>query len=144
MLSRRPGSEPVALGTVGLTRVLEYGNVMALAEVTQSSHVGHLAIEVNGQQARGALAENVRDRGAVEVVVVSCTSTTTGAAPTCVTASNVAMNVSAGTTTSSPGPTSAAKSASRSASSPLATPTQCDSSAPLGELALEVAPPRGR
>ena len=48
----------------------------------------------------------------------------TGVAPTWLTASKVAMNVMAGTITSSPGPTPRAWSASRSASSPLAMPTQ--------------------
>ena len=50
------------------------------------------------------------------------TSTGTGRAPHSTTASNVAMNVCAGTTTSSPGPMSQARSVIFSASRPLPTP----------------------
>ncbi len=51
-------------------------------------------------------------------------SATTGTPPAWVTASRVATNVSAGTITSSPGSSPAARSASLRASSPLAVPTQ--------------------
>ena len=52
-------------------------------------------------------------------------STNTGTAPSRHTASAVAMKVLAGSTTSSPGPTDAARNAISSASVPFATPTQC-------------------
>ena len=53
------------------------------------------------------------------------TSTNLGVAPTRVTASAVAMNELAGTSTSSPGPTSSARSASTRASVPEETPIAC-------------------
>ena len=64
-------------------------------------------------------------------------STRTGVAPTCETASAVAMKVFAGITTSSPGPTSHAIRPSRSASSPLARPTRAPRADERRERVLE-------
>ena len=58
-------------------------------------------------------------------LVSGSTSTSTGRAPVMLTASTVAMNVSAGVTTSRPGPTPSASSAMRSAFVPSLRPTQC-------------------
>ena len=70
--------------------------------------------------------------GSIVAAVISCVSGSTsakrGRAPTRLTASAVAMNELAGTTTSSPGPTSSARRASTSASVPEETPTACAAS----------------
>lgn len=58
------------------------------------------------------------------VKVTGSTSAYTGVAPTCTTAIAVPTKVSAGTTTSSPGPTPWASRASSMAVVPLLTPTQ--------------------
>ena len=57
--------------------------------------------------------------------VPSSTSQNTGVAPACMTPSALAMNVWAGTITSSPRPTPAAASAMEIAAVPEPTPTQC-------------------
>ena len=57
-------------------------------------------------------------------IVSGSASTGTTVAPVCATASQVAINVCAGTITSSPGPIPRARNGSTSASSPLPTPTQ--------------------
>jgi hypothetical protein len=72
---------------------------------------------------RGVIASWTPD--AVISSVAGLTSTNTGLAPTANTASAVAMNVLAGTMTSSPGPMPSAARLSWRAAVPLATPTPC-------------------
>ena len=84
-----------------------------------------LAVEVHGQDRRGAVADAAAAAAGSIRPVPSSTSQNTGVAPAWATPSADAMNVCAGTMTSSPGPDPGGHEHQPSAAVPEFTPTQC-------------------
>ncbi len=102
--ANRPGGRG-SVAPCGLRGVLEHEQPVRAGERVDRVHVARLAVEVDGEDRRGARVDRRARRVRIDQAGARRrTSHSTGVAPTCATASAEAMNVCAGTITSSPGP----------------------------------------